>query len=214
MIYVVLKGIRLVVFDLDGTLTTVDSLWKYLHDAFGTWDNGRAAEQRYRKGEISYKDWAETDARCWTGISVDRISKVLNQIPYSKGAMEIFECLRAKHVRTAIVSAGLSILAEKAARELGADLAISNDLEIIDGVLTGRIKVKVSITEKAQVIKDVAMKFAVPTQEIALIGDRAYDLPLDDCLKIAYRPKDAAARSRADVIIDDDLSGILNFLGV
>ena len=191
------RQIRLVVFDLDGTLTTVDSLWKYLHDAFGTWDNGRVAEQRYRRGEISYKEWAETDARCWTGIPLETLLKALGQIPYSKGAEEVFKHLRAKHVKTAIVSAGLSILADKAARELGADLAISNELEILDGVLTGGIKVKVSVAEKAKIVKDIATQFAIPLQEIALIGDRANDLPLDDCLKIAYKPKDDAARSRA-----------------
>lgn len=208
-----MRRIRLVVFDLDGTLTTVDSLWKYLHDAFGTWDNGRVAEQRYRKGEISYQDWAETDARCWTGMPWYTLSKVLDQIPYSKGARDVFEHLRTKQIKTAIVSAGLSILAEKVARELGADLAVSNDLEIIDGILTGGIKVKVSVTEKEKVIKDIATQLAIPLEEIALIGDRANDLPLDSSLKIAYKPKDAASRSRADVIIDDDdLSRILDFL--
>ena len=201
------------VFDLDGTLTTVDSLWKYLHDAFGTWDKGRVAEQRYRRGEISYRDWAETDARCWTGMPLDTLSKVLDQIPYSKGAREVLEHLRNKHVKTAIVSAGLSVLAEKVARELGADLAISNDLEIVEGVLTGGIKVKVSLTEKDKVIKDIALQLAIPMEEIALIGDQANDLPFDVSLKIVYKPKDAASRSRADVIIDDDdLSRIIPYL--
>ena len=76
------RQIRLVVFDLDGTLTPVDSLWRYLHDAFGTWERGRIAAQRYRKGEISYTEWAEADARCWTGISIDDLSEVLEKIHY------------------------------------------------------------------------------------------------------------------------------------
>jgi phosphoserine phosphatase len=190
----------------------VDSLWKYLHDTFGTWDDGRVAEQRYRRGEISYKEWAETDARCWSGILLETLSKALGQIPYSKGATEVFNHLRFKNVKTAIVSAGLSLLADKAARELGADLAISNELEILDGVLTGGIRVKVAVAEKARIFKDIAEQFNIHLQEIALIGDRANDLPLDDCFKIAYKPKDAATRLRADVIIDDDLSRIINLL--
>lgn len=45
------------------------------------------------------------------------------------------------------------------------------------------------------------------------MGDSAYDLPLDDCLKIAYKPQDDLARSKADVIIeDDDLSRVLPYL--
>jgi len=207
------RRILLVIFDLDGTLTTVESLWTFLHNAFHTWDNGRVLEQKYRKGEITYKEWAETDARCWTGIPMNTLLKALNQIPYSNGAKEVFQTLRSKHVKTAIVSAGLSILADKAARELGADLAVSNELEIQDGILTGGIEVKVSVAEKAKIVKDISTRFAIPLQEIALVGDRANDLPIDDCLRIAFRPKDDAARSRANVIINDDnLSGVLPYL--
>jgi len=48
---------------------------------------------------------------------------------------------------------------------------------------------------------------------VALVGDRANDLPLGDCLRIAFNPKDELAKERADVIIeDDDLSRILPYL--
>ena len=81
---------------------------------------------------------------------MNTLLKVLNQIPYSNGAKEVFQTLRSKHVKTAIVSAGLSILADKAARELGADLAVSNELEIQEGVFTGGIEVKVSVTGQSK----------------------------------------------------------------
>jgi len=208
-----MRRIRLVVFDLDGTLTPVDSLWRYLHDAFGTWERGRIAAQRYRKGEISYKDWAEADARCWTGISVDTLSDVLEKIPYRNGAREVFDHLRRNSVKTAIVSAGLSVLADKSARELEADFVAANDLEINDGALTGGIRVRVSVTEKGKIIREIAAKALVQVEEVAVVGDRANDLPLDDCLKIAFNPKDELARKKADVIIeDDDLSRILPYV--
>ena len=205
--------IRLVVFDLDGTLTPVDSLWRYLHDAFGTWERGRIAAQRYRKGEISYTEWAEADARCWTGISVVAISEVLEKISYRNGVRKVFDQLRRNSVKTAIVSAGLSVLADKSARELEADFVEANDLEVNDGVLTGGIRVRVSVTEKGKIIQEIAAKAFVKMEEVAVVGDRANDLPLDDCLKIAFNPKDELARKRADVIVeDDDLSRILPYL--
>lgn len=207
------RQIRLAVFDLDGTLTPVDSLWRYLHDAFGTWENGRVTAQQYRNGEISYTEWAEADARCWTGISVIILSEVLGTIPYRNGVKQVFDQLRHNSVKTAIVSAGLSILADKFARELEADFVEANDLEVNDAVLTGGIRVKVSVTEKGKVIQEIAAKAFVRIEEVAVIGDRADDLPLVDCLKIAFNPKDELARRKADVIIeDDDLSRILPFL--
>jgi phosphoserine phosphatase len=209
------RQIRLAVFDLDGTLTPIDSSWRYLHDAFGTWEKGRISAQRYRNGEISYTEWAEADARCWTGISVVSLSEVLETIPYRNGVKQVFDRLRHSSIKTAIVSAGLSVLAERFAKELEADFTEANDLEVNDGVLTGGIRVKVSVTDKGKVIRGIAAKAVVRVEEVAVIGDRANDLPLDDCLKIAFDPKDELARKKADVIIeDDDFSRILPFLGV
>jgi phosphoserine phosphatase len=207
------RKIRLAVFDVDGTLTPVDSSWRYLHDAFGTWEKGRIAARRYQRGDISYTEWAETDAKCWAGISISKVSAVVGKVPYCRGARKVFGKLRLMHVKTAIVSAGLAVLADRFAQELRADFVAANDLETGDGVLTGRVKVRVPVTEKAGVIRDIARKAFVPIREVALVGDSAQDLPLDDCLKIAYNPKDHAARARADIIVaDDDLSRVLPYL--
>jgi phosphoserine phosphatase len=207
------REIRLAVFDLDGTLTPVDSLWKYLHDEFGTWEHGRVAAQKYKRGEISYKEWAETDAGYWSGASLSRIAGALERIPYRPGAREVFRTLREKCVKTAIISAGLSILADKAAKELGADMALSNELETNDGRLTGGIKVNVAVNDKAGLVREIAEENSIPLSQVALIGDRAFDLSPDDCLKIAFKPKDEIARQRADHIVeDDDLSRLLQYL--
>jgi phosphoserine phosphatase len=207
------RKISLVIFDLDGTLTPVDSLWQYLHEEFGTWEHGKIAAQNYRLGKISYKEWAETDAKNWTGAEVSRIRKSLEGIPYRKGVPEVFRVLRERNMKTAIISAGLSILTYKVARELGADVAISNELEANDGRLTGEITVKVGVKEKSQIIEQTANKLGVRLHEVALVGDRAFDLAQPDCLKIAYKPKDDAARQQADVVVeDDDLSRILQYL--
>ena len=207
------RTIRLAIFDLDGTLTPVDSLWTYLHEEFGTWEQGKVAAERYRRGEISYQEWAETDAKCWAGAPLSRITKILEQIPYREGVQKVFQTLRERDVRTAILSAGLSILADKAALELGADFAYSNELEANDGRLTGRIFVKVSVKEKMQLVEQIARKLGVALSHVALVGDRAFDISHPECLRIAYKPKDDVARREADVIVeDDDLSSILHYL--
>ncbi len=207
------RRIDLVIFDLDGTLTPVDSLWTYLHEEFGTWDQGKLAAQRYRRGEISYKEWAETDAKCWAGASLSRITRALEQIPYRKGAKNVFQTLREKKVKTAILSAGLSILTDKAAKELGADFAISNELESNDGRLTGGIIVRVSVAEKKQLVEQIAHQMGIALANVALVGDRAFDLSHPECLKIAYKPKDDIAKREADAVVeDDDLSSILHYI--
>ena len=207
-----IRNVRLVVFDLDGTLTPVDSLWEYLHQAFGTWGRGQVAARKYRHGEISYKQWAETDAECWAGISLLEVDRVLKGIPYREGAEEVFQELKKRGVKTAIVSAGLSLLANRAATDLGADLAFSNELETNDGHLTGRIKVKVAVDNKKEIIEQVAAQFGLSLQQVALVGDRAFDLSHPECLKIAFKPKDALARREADAVVEDALPRILQYL--
>jgi len=203
----------MVVFDLDGTLTSVDSLWRYLHEAFGTWGQGRDGAHRYLNGEISYKEWAETDARLWAGVPVQTVTSILEKIPYTEGARDVFNVLRGKGVKIVILSAGLSILADKAARDLGADLAVANELQTDHGRLTGEIDVKVAVNEKNEVIKRVASTLDVSLREVALVGDRGFDLANEECLRIAFMPKDEVARQRADFIVEDeDLKAILQYL--
>jgi phosphoserine phosphatase len=203
----------MVVFDLDGTLTPVDSLWRYLHDAFGTWERAKAAAQRYRDGEISYKEWAETDARYWAGAPLTQMKVILDEIPYREGVREVFNELKKREVKTIILSAGLTLLAEKAAKELGADLSIANELRTDDGRLTGEIIVKVAVNNKEAIIERVASSLNVPLQEVALVGDRGFDLSNAECLKIAYKPKDEVARREADFIVEnEDMRAILQYL--
>lgn len=207
------RNIRLVVFDLDGTLTPVDSLWRYLHEAFGTWDLGKMAAQKYRRGEITYKEWAETDAGYWAGAPLSEVKEILERIPYRRGAREVFQELKQRKVKTAILSAGLSLLAEKVASDLGADFAIANELQSNDGRLTGGIIVRVGVSDKKRIIEQLAAKLQVLLSEVALVGDRAFDLPHPECLRIAFKPKDDIARQEADFIVeDDDLSRILPYL--
>ena len=204
-------SIKLVVFDLDGTLTTVDSLWTYLHDAFGTATRGSEAARRFWDGQMTYVEWAEADAKCWSGISLARLEKTLDKIQLREGAKELFQTLRNRQVITVILSAGLSILANKARAELNADLVIANDLISRDGRLTGEIKVNVSLTGKMNLVRQMATTFGLQCKQIALVGDRSHDLTIPDCLKIAVNPKDQDTIRNADYVVDD-LTQVLDVL--
>lgn len=207
------RNIQLVIFDLDGTLTPIDSLWRYMHDAFGTWEQGKAAAIKYRRGEISYDEWAKSDAGCWAGEPLSQVQTILEMIPYREGARELFQELKRRQVKTAILSAGLSILADKAAAELGADLAVANELETNLGHLTGGIRVRVSVENKKEMIEQIANHLKVPLGSVALVGDQAFDLSHDECLKVAFRPKNEIAKHEADFVVeDDDLTKVLQYL--
>ena len=142
-----------------------------------------------------------------------RVERILEDIPYRKGARDVFENLKKRGVRVVILSAGLSLLAEKAAKELGADLALANELGAYDGRLTGEITVKVAVDNKDEIVRQLASTLEIPLRDVALIGDRGMDLANEECLKIAFMPKDDAARREADFIVEDgDIRSVLQYI--
>ena len=59
---------KLVIFDLDGTLTQERSIWEYIHKQLGKW-YGFAEEYQnlFLAGKISYEEFCERDAQVWKG---------------------------------------------------------------------------------------------------------------------------------------------------
>jgi phosphoserine phosphatase len=198
------RQLRAAIFDLDGTLTDTRSIWQHLHEKFGTLDVGRRTAEMYRNGSIDYVEWARLDAACWKGISLANLLPALSEIRYTSGAPELMEQLRNHGIRTGIVSAGLSILADRAKVDLNVDLAISNELKTSNGVLTGEVFVRVGPGNKEDVIEEAAWLLGADMQQTIVVGDNLFDLPESAGLKIAFKPVTMQARAAADVVVEDD----------
>jgi phosphoserine phosphatase len=198
------REFRAAIFDLDGTLTDTRSIWQHLHEKFGTWDVGRRTAEMYHNGRIDYLEWARLDAACWKGISLADLLPALSEIRYTLGARELMEQLRNHAIRTGIVSAGLSILADRAKVDLNVDLAISNELKISNGVLTGEVVVRVGPSNKDDVIEEAAWLLGADMQQTIVVGDNLFDLPRPAGLKIAFKPVTIQARAAADIVVEDD----------
>jgi len=207
------RQIQLAVFDLDGTLTKIESIWQYLHIKLGTWETGRISAEKYWRGEITYEEWAEKDSMLWKDVPVEKVISILREIPYVEGAIETFEELKRRGIWTGIVSAGISLLADRAKKELGADFAVANKLLYEEGKLTGKIRVKVSLKNKGEVIKEMAWMLGVDLESCAVVGDNVFDLPDVVGLKIAFNPRSADVREIADIAIESgDLTDVLEYL--
>jgi len=207
------RQIQLAIFDLDGTLTRIESTWQYLHIKLGTWEAGRVFAQKYWKGEINYQEWAEKDSMLWKNLPVERFVSILRNISYVDGAVETFEELKRRGIRTGIVSAGISLLADRAKKELGADFAVANKLLYEEGKLTGKVKVKVSLKNKDEVIKEMAWMLGVDLESCAVVGDNVFDLPSVVGLKIAFNPRSVDVREIADIVIESgNLTEVLEYL--
>jgi len=206
-------GVRAAIFDLDGTLTDTQSSWRYLHKKFGTWDIGKRTAEMYHDGLIDYVQWARLDAACWRNVPLSSVLSALNDIGYTPGARETMEQLRDHGIRTGIVSAGLSLLADKAKIDLNADLAISNELMVNDGILTGEVVVRVGPGNKTSVIEEAAWLLGADMKETVVVGDNIFDIPQTAGLRIAFKPVTLQTRTVADVVIeDDDIRAVIDYI--
>ena len=136
--------IKLVVFDMDGTIIEPRSSWAMIHEHFGT-DNTEML-QLYIDHKISDKEFVKADIQLWNSKSdkpVDEkyINSILDKAKPRKGAEELITNLHKASVKTIILSGGIQFLADKWARKWNMDGALANELiDDKDGNLTAIIK--------------------------------------------------------------------------
>ncbi|MGB9700201.1 MAG: HAD family hydrolase [Thermodesulfobacteriota bacterium] len=179
-------SIKLALFDLDGTLTKERSAWEFIHRRLGVWE-GQAEKYQaaFLKGEISYTKFCQLDAAIWKGMAVSQIEKILQEIPLQDGVEELLAYLRSKRVKLGIISSGLSLLANYLKKKYGMDYAVANELEIVDGRLTGGIKINVYYDRKKEWVEEAMRNFLVKREEIMAVGDSHGDI---DMLQMAGLP--------------------------
>lgn len=210
-----MKKLRLVVFDVDGTLTRVESSWQHLHEQLGTWDKGRKYAERFFQGLITYAEWARLDASLWRDLSLERVQRIVNDIPYKDGARDTITTLKRRGLVVVLLSAGLSIVTDRIREETGVDFSLANELVVKNGFLTGEVKVKVPFNNKDEVLYRILERFGITPDECAAIGDDETMIPLFGKvgLGIAFNSQKKIVEKHADVVVrGNDLRQVLSHL--
>jgi phosphoserine phosphatase len=195
----------LVVFDVDGTLMKTFS-WQHLHEALGTWNQGRKYLEQFFDGCITYEEWARLDAALWRGQPVKKIQRIVDEMPYVDGARKVLTTLREAGFKVVLLSAGLSFVTERIRREIGVDAALANDLVVENGYLTGEVKVNVSFDKKDEALEPILKRFNVTTKECIAVGDDETLIPLFKKVgfAIAFNPSGEKVKRHADVVVKSD----------
>ncbi len=210
--------LRLVAFDMDGTLVDVSSSWAAVHAHFGAGNS--EGLRRFLANEIDDEEFIQSDIVIWKrhapDLTLGQIERILDGVPLMPGAHRLADGLRARGVRTVIVSGGIDLLAHRVARELGLDLALANGFKVTaDGRLTGEGIVRVPIHGKEEVLAALQAQLGIDPSETASVGNSEIDLGLfrRSRVGIAFRPEDEAIRTGADhVVADHDLGHVLEVL--
>lgn len=206
--------IKLVIFDVDGTIFQTYS-WQHIHENLGTWNQARRHSAQFLKKQITYEEWARLDAALWKNQPLTRISQIVNRMPYTKGAKTTLAILKRKGVKTFLLSAGLTLAAEKVRKEANVSGYAANSLIIKDDYLTGEVEVKVSFNNKDKNLRNILREFNVASQDCAAVGDDVTLIPLFKKvgLAIAFNPTHRNVEKHADVTVKSkDLRNVLPHL--
>tara|TARA_Y100000746_G_C15292759_1_gene362346 strand:+ start:96 stop:740 length:645 start_codon:yes stop_codon:yes gene_type:complete len=208
--------IKLVVFDMDGTIIEPRSSWAMIHEHFGT-DNTEML-QLYIDHKISDKEFVKADIQLWNSKSdkpVDEkyINSILDKAKPRKGAEELITNLHKANVKTIILSGGIQFLADKWARKWNMDGALANELiDDKDGNLTAIIKS--SGHNKGPVMEKMIEKYNLKKNEIAAIGDTMVDIPTFERagLSVAVNTEDERVITKADYHLKGDLTELTKLI--
>ena len=206
----------LVVLDVDSTLIE-DEVIELLADAAGSLEAVAEVTFRAMNGELDFADSLRERVATLAGLPESVFAEVGARVTVTPGVPEMIAAVHAAGGQVAVVSGGFHEIIDPLAARLGLDHWRANRLEVVDGLLTGRVIPPVIDAEaKADALQEWADAAGIPIAQTLAVGDGANDLPMMALagLSVGFDAK-APVRDLADVLLDErDLSMLLPLIGL
>ncbi|MEX5308876.1 phosphoserine phosphatase SerB [Kocuria sp. CPCC 205297] len=184
---------KLVVLDVDSTLIRQEVI-ELLAAHVGREAEVAAVTERAMRGEIDFAASLRERVAVLEGLPASAIDDVAAAVRLSPGAKVLVQTLLREGHAVAAVSGGFSQVLDPLAAHLELTRAAANELEIQDGVLTGRVAGRiVDRAMKSEVMGQWAQELGVAPEDVMAVGDGANDIDMARAagLSVAYRGKPA-----------------------
>ena len=206
----------LVVLDVDSTLIEQEVI-ELLADCAGKRHDVEAVTERAMSGELDFTASLKARVSHLKGLSESVIEETLGKCTVTKGARELIAAVHAAGGKVGAVSGGFSQLLDPLAKTLNLDFSRANQLEIVDGTLTGDvIGTIIDKPAKATALIEWANASGIDLENTVAIGDGANDLDMMAVagLSIGFNAK-PRVREAADLLLDTgDLSDAIALIGL
>lgn len=207
---------RLVVFDMDSTLIDAEVIDELAKEA-GAGAQVSVITEAAMRGEVDFQESLLRRVALLKGLDAGVLERVAARLQLTEGAEHLIKILKQLGYRTAIVSGGFGYFGRIIQARLGIDYVFANELEIVGGVVTGKVSGPIVDGErKAELLVSLAARENISLEQTIAVGDGANDLPMLNIagLGIAFRAKPIVKATAKQAITHLGLDGILYLMGI
>ena len=207
---------RLIVFDMDSTLIQTEVVDE-LADIAGAGAKVRDITERAMNGELDFNQSLIERVSNFKGMSEKKLAEVADRLPLTPGVEEFIDTVKRLGYKVAVISGGFTYFANYLKDKLKLDFAFANELEIVNGELTGKVKGTIINAEQKAVLLDlIAQQEGISLEQVVAIGDGANDLLMlsKAGLGIAFHAKDVVKQKASHSMSHGPMTSVLHFLGI
>lgn len=206
---------RLICFDMDSTLIQTEVIDE-LAERAGVGEEVRGITEAAMRGELDFSESFKRRVSLLKGLDESVMKEIAENLPITEGMTRMVRILKKSGYKIAILSGGFTYFGNYLKDKYGFDYVYANELEIVDGKLTGNyVGDIVDGKRKAELLRLLAQVEKVDLKQTVAVGDGANDLPMLSVagLGIAFHAKPKVKANAKQSISSVGLDGLLYFLG-
>ena len=206
---------RLICFDMDSTLIQTEVIDE-LAERAGVGEQVKAITESAMRGDIDFSESFKQRVKLLEGLDESVMKDIAENLPITEGMERMIKILKKSGCKLAILSGGFTYFGNYLKERFGFDYVYANELEIVDGKLTGNhVGDIVDGKRKAELLKLLAQVEKVDLMQTVAVGDGANDLPMLHAagLGIAFHAKPKVKENSKHSLNTVGLDGVLYFLG-
>lgn len=207
---------RLIVFDMDSTLIQSEVI-NEMAAAFNVGDKVSKITESAMNGEIDFDESLRKRVALLKGMPEIKMQEILKSIELTEGVEDFVKTVKDLGYKVGIISGGFQYFADHFKEKLKLDYAFANDLEIKNGLLTGKLNGSIVNAEKKAMLVDMlAQQEGINLEQVVAIGDGANDLLMlaKAGLGIAFHAKEVVKKNAKQHMSHGPMTSILYFLGI
>jgi phosphoserine phosphatase len=206
---------KLVISDMDSTLIGIECVDE-IADMMNLKPQVSAITEAAMRGELNFESSLTQRVALLNGLSESALQKVYDERLFLNPGAEVWlNGLKERKIPFALVSGGFTYFTDRLKEQLGIEFTRSNQLEIIEGQLTGKIVGGIIGAEaKAFFLQELCDVLSIDLNQAIAIGDGANDLLMmnEAGLSIAYHAKPAVQEKANTSLNYSGLDKVLDFI--